>query len=84
MKTPDNSTSLTDIKESLACIKNDLHQKQELFIAQKAYADALENAPASEDTSPEALNARKKLEQAKVTFENLDKLVNGPPPVSPS
>lgn len=80
----EDSKPVADIDEILRQVKNDLHQKQQLFIAQKAYTDALENLPAADDTSPEAEEARRHLDQAKITLENLAQMVEGTPLTPPS
>lgn len=85
MKNPnEDSKPASEISEFLRQAKNELHQKQQLFIAQKSYTDALENVLATEDSSPEAEEARKHLEEAKISLENLVQLVNGTSPTTPS
>lgn len=79
MKIPKEDKPVSEISAFLQQAKNDLHQRQQLFIAQKAYADALENSPAPEDKSEQAIAARKALEEARVTLENLSVLINSDP-----
>ncbi len=69
----------SEISAFLQQAKNELHQRQQLFIAQKAYADALESEPPPEDQSPKAIAARKTIEEAKVALENLNKLIDSDP-----
>lgn len=79
-----NSKPASEISEFLREAKNELHQKQQLFIAQKAYTDALENVLATNDASPDVKEALKHLEESKITLENLAHLVEGTPLTSPS
>lgn len=72
----EDSKPASEISEFLREAKNDLHQRQQLFIAQKSYTDALENVLAADDTSPEAEEARIHLAKAKISLENLIQLVN--------
>ncbi len=79
-----DSKPASEISEFLREAKNDLHQSQQLFIAQKSYTDAIENVLATEASSSEAEEAKRHLEEAKISLENLVQLVNGTSFITPS
>lgn len=71
----EDSKPTSEISEYLREAKNELHQKQQLFIAQKSYTDALENVLTADASTPEAEEARRHLEQTKMSLENLVQLI---------
>ena len=72
-----DAKSSSELSDFLQQAKNDIHQRQQLFIAQKSYAEALENAPAPDDTSSGATEANKTIETTHQHLLNLEQLVNG-------
>ncbi len=80
----EDSKPASEISEYLREAKNELHQKQQLFIAQKSYTDALDNVLTADASSPEAEEARRHLEESKISLENLVQLVNGTSLTAPS
>lgn len=80
----EDSKPASEISEYLRGAKNELHQKQQLFIAQKSYTDALENLLTADASAPEAEEARRHLEQAKISLENLTQLIAGTSLTTPS
>lgn len=80
----ENNKPASEIDEFLKQAKNELHQRQQLFIAQKTYIDALKLVQTAEGSSSEARDARRQLEKAKISLENLVQLIDDTSFITPS